>query len=85
MRIAHPHTFDILLIPDREWVSVDPGVKEVNVMAHHGLPFLPKSNIVQFFSRAGTLPSRLLIESIDRNSCAIMIKDKANGLPESMD
>ena len=84
-RIAHPHTFDILIIPEREWVIVDPGVKEVNVMAHHGPPFPPDLNIVQIFSGAGILPTGLLGKPLDLESRAIMSEDEVNGLPEQMD
>ena len=64
---------------------MDPGVKEVNVMAHHGPPFPPDLNIVQIFSGAGILQTGIVGNPLDMESRAIMTQDEVEGLPEQMD
>ena len=76
---------DQFIVPEREWVIVDPGVKEVNVMAHHGPPFPPDLNIVQIFSGAGIRPTGLVGEALDMESRSIMTEDEVEGLPEQRD
>ncbi len=52
-RMAHPHTPDILIIPERDWVIFDPGVSNPNVIAHHGPQYPSDVNIVQIYSGPG--------------------------------
>ncbi|HBK81749.1 MAG TPA: hypothetical protein DDZ83_19105 [Nitrospinae bacterium] len=84
-RIAHPNTFDILIVPERDWVIVDPGVEEVNVMAHHGPPFPPDLSIVQIFSGAGIRPAGLVGDLLDMEGRALMTQEEIEGLPEQTD
>ena len=84
-RITHPRTFDLLVIPERDWVIVDPGVKEVNVMAHHGPPFPPDLSIVQIFSGPGVRRLGMMGEPLDMESRELMREEEVEGLPEQCD
>ena len=84
-RIAHPRTFDLLIIPERDWVIVDPGVKEGNVMAHHGTPFPPDLNVVQIFCGPGIKRMGLLGNPLDMESRKLMTEAEVEGLPEQRD
>ena len=84
-RMDHPHTADILVVPERDWVILDPGVTETNVVAHHGPQYPADVNIVQIFSGPGIKKLGWYGEPLDLDSDQLLTEEQVAGLPEHMD
>ena len=84
-RMDHPHTADILVIPERDWVILDPGISEPNVVAHHGPQYPADVNIVQIFSGPGIKPLGWYGEPLDLDSNELITEEEVAHLPEHKD
>lgn len=84
-RMAHPHTTDILIIPERDWVIFDPGVSNPNVIAHHGPQYPSNVNIVQIYSGPGIKRLGLIGEPLNLLSTELLTEGEVSGLPEHRD
>jgi hypothetical protein len=83
--MAHPHTTDILIIPERDWVIFDPGVSNPNVIAHHGPQYPSDVNIVQIYSGPGIKRLGLIGEPLNLLSTELLTEGEVSGLPEHRD
>jgi predicted AlkP superfamily pyrophosphatase or phosphodiesterase len=84
-RMAHPHTADVLIIPDRDWVIFDPGVSKPNVIAHHGPQYPSDVNIVQIYNGPGIKQLGFIGEPLNLLSEDLLTEEEVRGLPEHRD
>lgn len=84
-RVAHPHTPDILVVPERSWVILDPGVTKPNVIAHHGPPYPSDVSIVHLYSGAGIKRLGPIGQPFDLERNELLTAEEIAGLPEHRD
>lgn len=84
-RMSHPNTADVLIVPERQWVILDPGVKQPNVIAHHGPPYPADVSIIQAFAGPGIRRIGLVGEPLNLDSDELLTEEQVANIPEHRD
>jgi len=84
-RMSHPNSPDVLIVPERQWVILDPGVGEPNFMAHHGPPYPADVNIAQIFAGPGVRRIGFMGEPLDLDSDELLTEEQVANIPEHRD